>query len=227
MRSAPVSEEIAKKFATEKETPYTRWVRDEGLDIIRSHLRRQPAHRGAQAVGAARRPRRVSQPRSLAHLERLLRVRDPGRRQEPRAAAPAVRGDDLRPRRARLDGGVERRRQPHHLRVEGGRAVRDPAQRLAPALQRLGQGAGALRRGDQRAGRHQPLRRHRFRLQHEVRLQGALRRRAGLLRATRASRRGSCSTPTSSPTPSTCRSSPPRSAARAAGTSASTWRRAR
>lgn len=33
-KDALVSEEIAKKFAKEKETPYTRWVRDEGLDII-------------------------------------------------------------------------------------------------------------------------------------------------------------------------------------------------
>jgi oxalate decarboxylase/phosphoglucose isomerase-like protein (cupin superfamily) len=31
---AIVSEELAKKFATEKETPYTRWVAREGLDII-------------------------------------------------------------------------------------------------------------------------------------------------------------------------------------------------
>jgi oxalate decarboxylase/phosphoglucose isomerase-like protein (cupin superfamily) len=33
-RDAIVSEELAKKFATEKETPYTRWVAQEGLDII-------------------------------------------------------------------------------------------------------------------------------------------------------------------------------------------------
>ena len=33
-KNAVVSEELAKKFATEKETPYTRWIRDEGLDII-------------------------------------------------------------------------------------------------------------------------------------------------------------------------------------------------
>src|SRR5262245_39207471 len=33
-KDAIVSEEMAKKFATEKETPYTRWVRSEGLDII-------------------------------------------------------------------------------------------------------------------------------------------------------------------------------------------------
>ena len=34
--SALVSDEFAKKFATEKETPYTRWVKSEGLDIIPS-----------------------------------------------------------------------------------------------------------------------------------------------------------------------------------------------
>lgn len=33
-KDAMVSEDLAKKFATEKETPYTRWVRDEGLEII-------------------------------------------------------------------------------------------------------------------------------------------------------------------------------------------------
>jgi oxalate decarboxylase/phosphoglucose isomerase-like protein (cupin superfamily) len=33
-REAVVSDELAKKFATEKETPYTRWVKSEGLDII-------------------------------------------------------------------------------------------------------------------------------------------------------------------------------------------------
>lgn len=33
-KDALVSEEVAKKFETEKETPYTRWVRDEGLEIF-------------------------------------------------------------------------------------------------------------------------------------------------------------------------------------------------
>src|SRR2546421_266064 len=36
MADALVSEDFARKFATEKETPYTRWVRAEGLDIISS-----------------------------------------------------------------------------------------------------------------------------------------------------------------------------------------------
>ena len=36
-KTAMVSEEMAKKFATEKETPYTRWVKSEGLDLIPSY----------------------------------------------------------------------------------------------------------------------------------------------------------------------------------------------
>jgi oxalate decarboxylase/phosphoglucose isomerase-like protein (cupin superfamily) len=35
-KNALVSDEFAKKFATEKETPYTRWVKSEGLDLIPS-----------------------------------------------------------------------------------------------------------------------------------------------------------------------------------------------
>ena len=38
MLNLPVaSEEMAQKFATEKETPYERWVQAEGLDIIPAH----------------------------------------------------------------------------------------------------------------------------------------------------------------------------------------------
>ena len=36
-KDAIVSEELAKKFATEKDTPYLRWVRSEGLDVISAH----------------------------------------------------------------------------------------------------------------------------------------------------------------------------------------------
>src|SRR3989442_6713427 len=36
-KDAIVSEELAKKFSTEKDTPYLRWVRGEGLDIISAH----------------------------------------------------------------------------------------------------------------------------------------------------------------------------------------------
>src|SRR3981081_3423984 len=33
-KNALASEDLAQKFASEKETPYTRWIKDEGLDII-------------------------------------------------------------------------------------------------------------------------------------------------------------------------------------------------
>lgn len=36
-KEAVVSDELAEKFASERETPYTTWVRDEGLDIVSSH----------------------------------------------------------------------------------------------------------------------------------------------------------------------------------------------
>ncbi|HVB90169.1 MAG TPA: hypothetical protein VND97_08220 [Beijerinckiaceae bacterium] len=36
-KDALVSEDLAKKFATEKDTPYLRWVRAEGLDIVGAH----------------------------------------------------------------------------------------------------------------------------------------------------------------------------------------------
>lgn len=36
-KSAIVSEDMAKKFASEKSTPYERWVKGEGLDIISAH----------------------------------------------------------------------------------------------------------------------------------------------------------------------------------------------
>jgi hypothetical protein len=35
-KDAKVSEDLASKFKSEKETPYTRWVKSEGLDIIPS-----------------------------------------------------------------------------------------------------------------------------------------------------------------------------------------------
>ena len=36
-KTAMASEELAQKFTTEKDTPYLRWVRGEGLDVISSH----------------------------------------------------------------------------------------------------------------------------------------------------------------------------------------------
>ena len=36
-KDAIVSDAMAKKFATEKDSPYVRWVRAEGLEIIAAH----------------------------------------------------------------------------------------------------------------------------------------------------------------------------------------------
>ena len=123
-KDAIVSDDLAKKFATEKDSPYMRWVRGEGLDIISAHYVPDLQHRRAEAVGTPRRPRRVHQPRSVADVERLLRLRDPAGKGAG-AAAPAVRGDDLRARRARRDLGVERRR-PAASPSSGGRARCSP-----------------------------------------------------------------------------------------------------
>lgn len=57
-KQALVSDEMAKKFATEKATPYTTWVKDEGLDIIPAmyvqnlhHVELKPwARRGGRGV---------------------------------------------------------------------------------------------------------------------------------------------------------------------------------
>lgn len=43
LKTAMVSDEMAKKFATEKETPYTRWVKAEGLEI-QSAIYQQDLH---------------------------------------------------------------------------------------------------------------------------------------------------------------------------------------
>ena len=225
-KNAIVSDELAKKFATEKDTPYMRWVRGEGLDIIGAHyvpnlhtVELKPwARRGGSGVFINHEASRTSNDCYVCEIA-------PGR--QARAAAPAVRGDDPGARRPRLDHGVERRRRAHHLRMEGGRAVRDPAQLLAPAFQRLRPGARALCRGHQRAAGDQPLRGHRFRVRLEARLPRPLQRRARLFQ-----RQGRAEGPAAADQFRRRRGQPaadlaPRSAAPAAAISASTWPRAR
>ena len=202
-KDAVVSEELAKKFATEKETPYTRWVKSEGLDIISAlyvrNLRtvelKPWARRGGNAVFVNHDASRVSNDCYV--------LRDPAG-QEARAAAPAVRGDDPRPRRPRLHHGVEQRGQAHHLRVEGGLAVRHPAQRLAPALQRLRQGAGALRRRHQRPPVINLYEDLDFIFGCEHDFKNRFNGEPDYFSA-KGEQKGCCCRPTSSPTPSTCR----------------------
>ncbi len=155
-KDAVVSEELASKFKTEKETPYTRWVKAEGLDIIPSfyvqnlkHVALKPwARRGGNAVFLNHDASRTSNDCYVMEIP-------PGKSLSPHRQL--YEEMILVLERPRLDDGVERRRRPHHLRVEGRRAVRHPAQLPSPALQRLGQGAGALRLRHQRAADHQSL----------------------------------------------------------------------
>ena len=196
---------LAKKFASEKETPYTRWVRAEGLEIASSFHVQNLHTIAAEALGAPRRQRRVPQPRRFAHLERLLRDGDPRRAVQLAAAATALRGDDLRPRRPRLHHGVERRRASRAVRVEGRIALRDPAELPAPALQRLGQGTGPLCRCDQRARRSSTCTATSTSSSARVTTSATASTASPTTSRTRASRRACCSTRTSSPTRSTCR----------------------
>ena len=203
-KDAIVSDEFAKKFASEKETPYTRWVKSEGLDLISSTyvpnlhtVELKPwARRGGRGVFMNHEASRTSNDCYVCEIP-------PGKTLSPQRQL--FEETIMILARPRLDHGVERRRPAHDLRVEGRRAVRHPAQLLAPALQRLGPRSGALRLGDQRADRHQSLRGLGFHLRHQVRLQGPLQRRAGLLLAPRTRPRASCWRRTSCRTRSTCR----------------------
>ena len=65
-KDAIVSEELAKKFSTEKDTPYLRWVREEGLDIISAHY-----VRNLRTVGLKPWPRRAQ---GLSSTVRRLRT---------------------------------------------------------------------------------------------------------------------------------------------------------
>ena len=117
-KNAVVSEELASKFKTEKETPYTRWVKAEGLDIIPSFYVKnlntvalKPwARRGGNAVFLNHDASRTSNDCYVMEIP-------PGKSFAPhRQLYEEMILVLVRPR---LDHGVERRRRPHHLRVEG------------------------------------------------------------------------------------------------------------
>ena len=91
-QDAIVSEELAKKFAIEKETALScAGSRGEGLDVIGAHyvpnlhtVELKPWARAA-ASGV------LHQPRGLAHLERLLRLRDRRRAKSSSRSASSSR----------------------------------------------------------------------------------------------------------------------------------------
>jgi hypothetical protein len=68
-KDAVVSRELAEKFKTEKDSPYLRFVRAEGLDIISAQY-----VQNLRTVDLKQWPRR-----NFAYLQRLLCLRDRAR----------------------------------------------------------------------------------------------------------------------------------------------------
>src|SRR3981081_2137140 len=141
-KPAIVSEELAKKFASEKDSPYTRWVRDEGLDIIGAHY--VPNLHTVELKPWARK-----------NGKGVFINHEASRTSNDCYVCEIPPGEALAPPNTRSQGiilGPPRRR-----RVEGRRDLRHPAQLLVSAFQRLRPGGRALRGGDQCALGHQPL----------------------------------------------------------------------
>jgi len=143
-----VSQEMAEKFKTEKDTPYLRFVRAKAS--ISSAPNMFPiCARSSSNLGRAA-PARASisttKPRAP---QRLLRTREiaPGKKLEP--SRHLFEEMILILRRPRLDHDLEQCRPTGHFRVEGGLGLRRSTQLLVSALTRLRTGGRALRGGDQ------------------------------------------------------------------------------
>ena len=157
-KDAIVSNELAEKFKTEKDTPYLRFVRGDGLDIISAQyvpdlctvdLKPWPRRGdGAKAVFINHEASRTSNDCYVCEIA-------PGKKLEPRHHLFEEMIMILV--RPRLDHGLEQCRRARDLRMEGGLDLRDPAQLLVPALQRLRPGGRADGRGDQFPVGDEPL----------------------------------------------------------------------
>ncbi len=155
-KNAVVSEELAKKFATEKETPYTRWVRDEGLDIIPAlyvrNLRtvdvKPWARRGGNAVFVNHDASRVSNDSYVMEIP-------PGKTLAPHRQLYEEMVLVLEGRGSTTVWNNAGQRITFEWKA--GLAVRHPAQLLASALQRVGHPGRPLCRRDQCAAGDQSL----------------------------------------------------------------------
>jgi len=91
--SPTVSDDLAKKFSTEKDTPYLRWVREEGLEVISAQY-----VRNLRTVGLKPWPRRggsgvyINHDASRTSNDCYVCAIPPG--QKTGAATPDVRGND-------------------------------------------------------------------------------------------------------------------------------------
>ena len=142
-------------------------------------LRRGLAVASRRALEAQRGERLVYQFRRLGPRLRRVRVRDPAERRG-QAAAPPLRRADLRSSRPRRNDRVERRRRQADFRMAGGKPLLAAAQFLAPAFQRAGRRAGALRGADRRAADDQPVSQFRFYLPQSFHLHRSFFRRERL-----------------------------------------------
>ena len=170
-KDAIVSDDLAKKFATEKDSPYVRWVRGEGLDIISAHyvpdlntVELKPwARRGGRGVFINHEASRTSNDCYVCEIPAGKELAPQRQLFEEMILVLSGHGSTS----VWNDAGAE-----GDLRVGTRRAVRHPAQHLAPALQRFRHAGGPVRLVDEHAAGAQPLRRRRVRLQHRPRLPG-------------------------------------------------------
>ena len=125
-KDAIVSDDLAKKFATEKDSPYVRWVRGEGLDIISAHyvpdlntVDLKPwARRGGRGVFINHEASRTSNDCYVCEIPAGKELAPQRQLFEEMILVLSGHGADL---------GVERRRAEGHLRVGARRHVRDSA----------------------------------------------------------------------------------------------------
>ena len=203
-KTAIVSDELAKKFATEKETPYTRWVRAEGLDIISAHYvanlhtveLKAWARRGGLGVYINHEASRTSNDCYVCEIP-------PGKALEPQRQLFEEMILILSGRGSTTVWNDAGERMTFEWQAGAMFAI--PLNCWHQHFNGSGARAGALRGGHQRAAGDQPLRRHRFRLQHARTTSRAASPASPTISPPRASRRASCWRPISSPTRSTCR----------------------
>ena len=181
-KDALVNKDLAAKFATEKDSPYTRWVADEGLDIIAAHyvpdlkeVELKPwARRGGRGVFINHEASRTSNDCYVAEIPAGGELAPQRQLFEEMILVLSGHGST----KVWNDSGAE-------VTFEWGPGALFAIPLNANHQHFNGSGTETARFVvvDQRPGDHQPLRRHRLRVRHRARLPEALQRRAGLLRA--------------------------------------------
>ena len=181
-KDALVNESLAAKFATEKDSPYTRWVADEGLDIIAAHwvpdlktVELKPwDRRGGRGVFINHEASRTSNDCYVCEIPAGGALAPQRQLFEEMILVLSGHGST----KVWNDAGAE-------VTFEWGPGALFAIPLNANHQHFNGSGTEVARFvSSTNAPRdHQPLRRHRLRLRHGPRLPEALQRRAGLLRA--------------------------------------------